>query len=429
MAQLDLAAHASGHGSLIRLGALAQRLGGMPQLHEASAPEARYGALMRLDQDDHPAAPALVAWAVAIADQDDWTPPAPRGPAVILARLWAGRSQWGKPTLGVFAALLIAALGVLGVDKIQASLAEREAARQALQVEAARQQLDSARSWLAERPELQPAVGRILQSTLGEAREELADAEAALSGTADPGAALGHLGRFDALRSDLQSWSQVSAAMEKAEQVQVPEAHASLRARFDGQLQQALRDRNADVAMDAANAILTLPQVLAQIEDRPRVDGADAEAQAALAAARARTDESLADGQLSLATSLLAAERDLARAINQAYTVRLVDRPGEKSGVWRYSEDSPNARDFYLVVEAVDASGAVLSLPIQNEETQRTASVRKFAVRVPEEIYNRYRDEKMAKGRIEQREIGAKARGALNMRFDLPSTGGFITEW
>lgn len=120
---------------------------------------------------------------------------------------------------------------------------------------------------------------------------------------------------------------------------------------------------------------------------------------------------------------------DMADLLSADYSYRIVNRSGVRSGVWRYSNDSPNVRNHYLVVEALNNKGEAATLPIRNEETGKTERVDVFAVRVPEEEYNRVGEDKKDNGIIEHDMIGKKPRGALAPKFDLPIAGGFITTW
>ena len=54
--------------------------------------------------------------------------------------------------------------------------------------------------------------------------------------------------------------------------------------------------------------------------------------------------------------------------LRQEYTIQIVSRPGTPSGVWRTPANSRTARNYYLIVEAVTASGQKLQLPITSEE-------------------------------------------------------------
>lgn len=120
---------------------------------------------------------------------------------------------------------------------------------------------------------------------------------------------------------------------------------------------------------------------------------------------------------------------DMVELLSADYAYRIVNRSGVRSGVWRYSNDSPDQRNHYLVVEALDSKGEAITLPIRNEETGKTERVDLFAVRVPEAEYNRVGEDKKDNGIIEQDVIGKKPRGALTPKFDIPVAGGFITSW
>lgn len=111
------------------------------------------------------------------------------------------------------------------------------------------------------------------------------------------------------------------------------------------------------------------------------------------------------------------------------YTYRVVNRQGEKSGVWRYHDSSPNARNHYLVVEAVDDDGKPATLAIRNEESGETELVTIFAVRVSEEEYTRVGQDKMDNGIIDNDVVAVKARGALSPEFKISTAGGYITAW
>ena len=128
-------------------------------------------------------------------------------------------------------------------------------------------------------------------------------------------------------------------------------------------------------------------------------------------------------------TQAVADVEDMVDLLSADYAYRIVNRSGVRSGVWRYSNDSPDQRNHYLVVEALDSKGEAITLPIRSEETGKTERVDIFAVRVPEAEYNRVGEDKKDNGIIEKDVIGNKPRGALTPKFDIPVAGGFITEW
>jgi hypothetical protein len=123
-------------------------------------------------------------------------------------------------------------------------------------------------------------------------------------------------------------------------------------------------------------------------------------------------------------------ELETARTIlGQEYSLRIVNRPGERSGVWRIPDVNTGARNYYILVEAVDPTGRVLRVPILNEETRETETVASWGLRVDEETFNAVARDKQDDGIIERDRFGFKARGELVPRYDMRTTGGAITKW
>jgi hypothetical protein len=116
-------------------------------------------------------------------------------------------------------------------------------------------------------------------------------------------------------------------------------------------------------------------------------------------------------------------------ALEQEYSLRIVNRPGERSGVWRVPDINTGARNYYIIVEAIDPTGRVLSVPVTNEETGKTERVEKWGLRVDGKTFDRIASDKQDNGIIEQDRVGEKNRGYLAPRYDLPTTGGAITQW
>jgi len=154
------------------------------------------------------------------------------------------------------------------------------------------------------------------------------------------------------------------------------------------------------------------------------------------AAAREKADRVLADGRAALAgRDLAAAQRaigeleELRADLRREYTLRIVSRPGEPSGVWRVPQRNPNARNYYLVVEAVAPDGRVLTLPITTEEDGRTETVSKWGVRVSEQLFDEIRRDKNDDGIVQKNRLGEKRRGSLQVDYLMPVLGGAITRW
>jgi hypothetical protein len=142
-----------------------------------------------------------------------------------------------------------------------------------------------------------------------------------------------------------------------------------------------------------------------------------------------QADAAFHAGNAVLAEPLVRRLEQMAAQLTQAYELRIVSQSGVKSGLWRYPVDNPNGKNFYLVVEAIGESGTPLTLPITNEETQKVEEVSRFAVRVPESVYEAVKADKIDNGLVDNALVGSKRRGELDVDFTMPIAGGYITRW
>jgi hypothetical protein len=115
--------------------------------------------------------------------------------------------------------------------------------------------------------------------------------------------------------------------------------------------------------------------------------------------------------------------------LNREYTLAIVSRPGEPTGVWRRPPSGIQARNYYLIVEAIAPDGHKLKLPIRNEETGETEPVDKFGVRVSQEVFDAVAREKRTDGIVHNNRFGVKRRGTLSVDYKMPFEGGMITKW
>lgn len=97
-------------------------------------------------------------------------------------------------------------------------------------------------------------------------------------------------------------------------------------------------------------------------------------------------------------------------------------------GVWRYSNDDPGIRNYYLLVQALGTDGQPVPFPIRNEETGVTRPVSVWGERVPQEVYDRVGADKQDNGIIDDEEFGFKRRGFITAERRYPDVGQ-ITEW
>lgn len=169
--------------------------------------------------------------------------------------------------------------------------------------------------------------------------------------------------------------------------------------------------RQLELAHQAVAAEAQVPQV------RQRADVVRAQGQAALQrgnAAEARAAVSELD---SLATLL-----------RQEYVLRIAGRPEDETGFFR-EHPSFQGRAYFVVVDAVDARGNPVMLPVRNDETNATETVSRFAVRVPMTTLDAVRADKTANGIVQNAVLAEKRRGYLDPEYKMVALTGRITRW
>jgi hypothetical protein len=149
-----------------------------------------------------------------------------------------------------------------------------------------------------------------------------------------------------------------------------------------------------------------------------------------------QAQQTLSAGQVALshrdfggAGAAIGELRGLDARLESQYELRIVSRPGQRSGVERIAEDNPSGRNYYLIVEAIAPNGAQLTIPIRNEESGRTLPVRRWGLRVDEATYERVKADKLDDGIIENAVVGEKHRGELDPQYTVATTGAAITKW
>jgi hypothetical protein len=152
--------------------------------------------------------------------------------------------------------------------------------------------------------------------------------------------------------------------------------------------------------------------------------------------AKTYAERLLADGKSALSHNDAEAARkavgdmqSFLKELRAEFTLKIVNRPGEASGVWRKPEINPQGRNDYLIVEAVTSDGRVLPRAIRSEETGVTSTVTKWGVRVSREVYQRVLADKRQDGIISENVVGEKHRGYLDIDYKMPVLGGTITKW
>jgi hypothetical protein len=173
----------------------------------------------------------------------------------------------------------------------------------------------------------------------------------------------------------------------------------------------------------------TLPKQLRQAEADLAAVASDEAAKQKAAGLREDAERAIRAqdraGMLKVGSELARLRDEVARE----YTLTIVSRVGESTGVWRRPPAGSNARNYYLIVEAISPDGQKFALPIRNEETGAIETVTKFGVRVPQDTFEAVARDKRDDGIVQKNHFGVKRRGRLAIDYEMPFEGGFITKW
>ena len=344
--------------------------------------------------------------------------PPKRGLKTSLARVYVNRGRWFKAAVLLLVVLAAVWAGyrylyVLPAERGKAELARELSGRaggQQERLQALRGRIES--------------TGKALQKALG----MVAEAEAP---------AIGRLA--ERVRQGLAEAAGRLEAFEKLPPVAGLDA-GSVAQKSDG-AQRRLNERNQlldlaqkdlDRAQAGIDSILALKDEVAglgalraQALKEAREPGAAGRIEALYANAATAAEAGDLEG-LRTARQALQFVHDTLR---QEYTLQIVSRPGTPSGVWRTPADSRTARNYYLIVEAVTASGQRLKLPITSEEDGRVRTLSEWGLRVDQLVYEQVRRDKEADGIVNRKNVGVKKRGYLTPEYSVSTTGAAITSW
>ena len=173
----------------------------------------------------------------------------------------------------------------------------------------------------------------------------------------------------------------------------------------------------------------TLPKSLRQAHADILAVGNDPAAKQKADALLADGERAIRDGDRAAMTRITGELSALRTELAAEYTLVIVSRPGESSGVWRRPPRGSQARNYYLIVEPIAPDGRKLSLPVRNEETGATETVSKFGVRVPQQTFETVASDKRDDGIVQRNQFGIKKRGTLAVDYKMPFEGGIITQW
>jgi hypothetical protein len=134
-------------------------------------------------------------------------------------------------------------------------------------------------------------------------------------------------------------------------------------------------------------------------------------------------------GDRSAAKTSVAKLETLKSDISKSYSVRIVSRPNEYSGLFRVNDSAPEIRNYYLIVEAIDAAGRAITVPVDSEEDQSTKRVQIWGVRVPKAVFDDVSADKKDDQIIQRAIIGKKPTGSIYPTYSVDTLGGTIFEW
>jgi hypothetical protein len=203
--------------------------------------------------------------------------------------------------------------------------------------------------------------------------------------------------------------------------------------------------RKAAVAMDAeavrasvaalealrgeAYELSTLPAQINKAVSVVKAETRDADVLASMAEIEARGKKAAAAFDIPGARAAVTDLESLLVRLREVYDIRVVQEQGVPSGVWRIPDINPDARNYYLIVEAVGPDGRPIPMPVVSEETRKKDTVARWGVRVDQAVFDAIRRDKSDDGIIQNTKVAEKARGAAQPRWLIPVPPGAITEW
>ena len=120
---------------------------------------------------------------------------------------------------------------------------------------------------------------------------------------------------------------------------------------------------------------------------------------------------------------------EMQHRLNQAYKIRIVSRANQNSGIWRRPPNNSGGRNYYLIVEAIDANNNVVAVELVNEENNKQSKAKVWGLRVSEQTFHAVAADKRDDGIIQSNVVGEKKLGFLKHDYLLETSGATITEW
>ena len=177
-------------------------------------------------------------------------------------------------------------------------------------------------------------------------------------------------------------------------------------------------------------------QAYAQVEEVTRAIEAltkNPELAAGVQAARAEAATYRDQGEVSALEQLRDNLLQQESVLKQEYRLMVVS--DSQSGVDTYGPEG-QLSGYYLIVEAVDGNGRAVPVRIRNAETGDSKIVTRWAEQVPQEVFERVKQDKQEDGIVDAREFGVKRKGETDFEVTMAGSddtplgrGRQITEW
>jgi DNA repair exonuclease SbcCD ATPase subunit len=346
-----------------------------------------------------------------------YTPP-PKSFQLSLAHLYVNRGRWAKRG----AVLVVALLAVYLVYQFFVVAPQRRSRQEAVQTINLR--IDRQRDQISVTKE---RLVRISQS-LTKAKE---------AGSQQASAAAREL--VDRAARDMAAAQEKIQALEKLEITshvdinQGADIAATVTDRLDKR-KELMADlsghlNNAEKAATALDELKILPEKLKDQRDRALAESRQNEARRQAEKLYNDALTALGRGDVAAAQNGYALLQQLYDQLVQEYELRIVSREGSPSGVWRVPQNNPNARNYYVIVEAITTDGKRLTASIISEEDGKTHTVKQWGLRVSASVFEQIKRDKTDDGIISNNVFGQKKRGYLQPQYLIPTTGGAITQW
>ncbi len=189
------------------------------------------------------------------------------------------------------------------------------------------------------------------------------------------------------------------------------------------------RKQAAASAINQLTALARLPNQVDTLLDGIKREAKDNKANATADQLHGDAHAALERGDIPMAQKHARTLQTLANRLQSQYTLEVVSRPNKPSGVWRHPRNNPNARNYYIIVEAISPEGKRVPQYITSEEDGKSKTTGMWGIRVPERVFNQIKNDKQDNGIIDNKRFGVKRRGYLTPNYLHPTAGGMITEW